>query len=107
MGMMGCSRLPRNCLRMPLESRVWSRNAATCCMPSLHESVARSKPNSSASGSNPVNRKPWPNWQRTLAKYSKHYPEAVRRLAEEEEKTCMFYEFPREHGSAYLDDHCH
>ena len=29
------------------------------------------------------------------AKYSKRYPEAVRSLAEEEEKTFTFYEFPQ------------
>ncbi len=29
------------------------------------------------------------------AKYSKRYPEAVRSLAEEEEKTLTFYEFPQ------------
>jgi transposase-like protein len=35
-----------------------------------------------------------PNWRRALAKYSKRYPEAVRSLAEEEEKTFTFYDFP-------------
>jgi putative transposase len=29
------------------------------------------------------------------AKYGKRYPEAVRSLAEEEEKTLTFYEFPQ------------
>ena len=29
------------------------------------------------------------------AKYSKRYPEAIRSLAEEEEKTFTFYEFPQ------------
>src|SRR5712691_6302629 len=43
-----------------------------------------------------------PNKQETVAqlaafkaKYGKHYPEAVRSLAEEEEKTFTFYEFPQ------------
>jgi transposase-like protein len=32
---------------------------------------------------------------RALAKYSKLSPEAVRSLAEEEEKTMTFYDFPQ------------
>jgi hypothetical protein len=32
---------------------------------------------------------------RALAKYSKLYPEAVRSLAEEEEKTMTLYDFPQ------------
>ncbi len=38
---------------------------------------------------------PSSNWRRTLAKYGKRYPEAVRSLAEEEEKTLTFYQFPQ------------
>ena len=34
------------------------------------------------------------SWRRALAKYGKRYPEAVRSLAEEEEKTLTFYAFP-------------
>ena len=48
-----------------------------------------------ASGSNRAKRRPWQNWRRALAKYSKRYPEAVRSLSEEEEKTFTFYEFPQ------------
>ncbi len=62
-------------------------------MPSLDESVLRSKPNSWASGSNPAKRRPWFNWRRALAKYSKRYPEAVRSLAEDEEHLFTFYQF--------------
>lgn len=40
------------------------------------------------------NRRHSSNWRRTLAKYGKRYPEAVRSLAEEEEKTLTFYQFP-------------
>ena len=32
---------------------------------------------------------------RTLAKYGKLYPEAVRSLSEEEDKTLTFYQFPQ------------
>ena len=32
---------------------------------------------------------------RALAKYGKLYPEAVRSLAEEEDKTMTFYDFPQ------------
>jgi putative transposase len=52
------------------------------------------QPNSLASGINQQNRRQWSNWRRTLAKYGKRYPEAVRSLAEEEEKTLTFYDFP-------------
>jgi transposase-like protein len=64
-------------------------------MRSPDESALRLPPNSLAFGSNPANRKPWSNWRRALAKYAKRYPEAVRSLAEEEEKTFTFYEFPQ------------
>ena len=46
------------------------------------------------SGSNTAKRRPSSNWRRALAKYGKRYPEAVRSLAEEEEKTLTFYAFP-------------
>ena len=57
-------------------------------------SVLRSKLNWRASGSNPPKKRPWLNWRRALAKYRKRYPEAVRSLTEEEEKTFTFYDFP-------------
>ena len=63
-------------------------------MPSLDESAAIFRLNSLASGINPAKERLSPNWRRTLAKYSKRYPEAVRSLAEEEEKTFTFYDFP-------------
>ena len=52
-------------------------------------------PNSLAFGINQQNRRHCYNWRRALAKYSKRYPEAIRSLAEEEEKTFTFYEFPQ------------
>src|SRR5258708_1102714 len=63
--------------------------------PSLDESAVRCRPNSLASGSNRTSRRPWSNWPRALAKYSKRYPEAVRSLAEDEEHLLTFYAFPQ------------
>src|SRR5437773_11381401 len=65
-----------------------------CSMPSLAESVLRSKLNWWASGSNPAKRRPGSNSPRALAKYSKRYPEAMRSLAEDEEHLFTFYQFP-------------
>src|SRR6266700_2436997 len=53
MGMTACWRLSRNCLRPHLANAAWCISSAMCSMPSLDESVLRSKPNSWASGSNP------------------------------------------------------
>ena len=63
-------------------------------MPSLAESVLRSKSNWWASGSNPAKKRPWSNSPRALAKYSKRYPEATRSLAEDEKHLFTFYQFP-------------
>jgi transposase-like protein len=35
------------------------------------------------------------SWLRALAKYGRLYPEAVRSLAEKEDKTLTFYDFPQ------------
>jgi transposase-like protein len=64
-------------------------------MPSLDESEGRFRPSSLGSGINQANRRQWPNWLRALAKYGKRYPEAVRSLAQEEEETLTFYDFPQ------------
>jgi len=42
-------------------------------MLSLDESEVLFRPSWWASGINRVNRRPWSNWQRALAKYSKRY----------------------------------
>ncbi len=59
------------------------------------ESAVRFKLNSWRFGSNRRNRRHSSNWRPRTAKYGKRYPEAVRSLAEEEEKTFTFYEFPQ------------
>jgi len=63
-------------------------------MRSPDESALRLPLNSRRFGNNSANRRPSSNWRRALANYGKRYPEAVRSLAEEEEKTLTFYAFP-------------
>jgi hypothetical protein len=70
-------------------------NSATSSLRSRDESVQPCKLNWWASGSNRISWRLSPNEPRALAKYSKQYPEAVRSLAEEEEKTLTLYELPK------------
>src|ERR1700730_7491178 len=64
-------------------------------MPSLGESAEMFRLNSLASGINPSRGEALAQLAAFKAKYSKRYPEAVRSLAQEEEKTFPFYDFPQ------------
>ena len=92
--MMDCSLLSRTCFRPPLANAAWCTNNATC----FHAIPRRERSDVQVElvgiWEQPTKQEALIHLAAFKAKYAVRYPEAVRSLAEEEDKTLTFYDFP-------------
>src|SRR5258708_14622927 len=95
MGMRGCSRAPRTCLRPRLVNAGRSHKERNVLNAIPRRERGEVQAELVGIWEQPTKQEAVAQLEAFKAKYGKRYPEALRSLAEEEEKTLTFYEFPQ------------